>query len=93
MLRKVPVAVGKDVWSDTKTIVDNGEVVTMIVDTGTTGEFCRISTRGGNEGYIRRAYLEVVGTKTSRTSSVGGKATYGGRNGGRLAKRARVTKQ
>ena len=82
MLRKVPVAVGKDVWSDTNTIVDNGDVVTMIADTRTTDDFCRISTKGGNEGYIRRAYLEVAGTKTDRSSSAGGKAMYGGRNGG-----------
>jgi hypothetical protein len=85
MLRKVPVAVGKDVWSETQIIVDNGEVVTLLADAlGSTNEFCRISTRCGGEGYIRRAYLEVTARKRNSCSSTER------RNGGRSAKRERV---
>lgn len=73
MLRKVPVAVGKDVWSETKTVVDNGELVTLVADAlGSSNEFCRISTSGGSEGYIRKAYLEAAThKKTGRATSVG----------------------
>ena len=88
MLRKVPVAVGKDVWSETKTIVDNGEVVTLLAGTsGSTNEFCRISTRCGGEGYIRRAYLEVAARKRNSHDS------SDHRNGGHNAKRVRAGKQ
>lgn len=67
MLRKVAVAVGEDVWSDSKATVDNGEAVTLLVDpAGSTAEFGRVRTRGGDEGYIRRAYLEPVVRRQSR---------------------------
>ena len=84
MLRKVAVAVGKDVWSETKAIVDNGELVTLVADAlGCSNEFCRISTSGGSEGYIRTAYLKVATRKrTGPTTSAG--------SSGRNAKRERV---
>lgn len=86
MLRKVPVAVGIDVWSETKTIVDNGEAVTLLADaSGSTNEFCRICTNDGSEGYIRRAYLEVATRKRNNRNSSGGRGS-----GGRSAKRERV---
>lgn len=70
MLRKVAVAVGDDVWSGTKTIVDNGEVVTLLVDpVGSTEEFARVQVRSGAQGYIRRTYLKLIPRRQSKRPS------------------------